>query len=71
MGAGLLSAIAERPVGSRVAVVYDPADPRRVEHGMGACYGAIALVSAAVSLAIFAPFGLAMAAALLEYVVFR
>lgn len=71
MGKCLLSLVAERPIGARVAIVFDPADPRRVEHGMGITYGAIELASRAVSLIMVGTFGLGMVAILLGYVIFR
>lgn len=69
LGRGLLASVAEYRIGSKVAVVFEPADPRRAEHRVGVSLGAFAVATRAAPLFFLVPLGLGLVATLLEYLV--
>lgn len=70
MGRFLLSLMPDVDPGARIAVVFDPIDPRRAEHRVGIACAVGAVASPAVSLAILGSFGLGVAVPLLDFWLF-
>lgn len=63
----LLSLAGDHAIGSKIAIVFDPADPRRVEHHAGVVTGGAALAAEAMLLFTMLSAGLGVVMALLGF----